>query len=544
MLAVIGKEFPLRLARAVVSAAGDAGPVPASLATERTRESELDRMLEHLQLAEFVYEQPAVGDIEYSFKHALTHEVAYNSVLIERRKAMHERIGAALETLYADSLNDHVEQLAYHYRRSANVRKAVEYLGMAGRQAHRRWAHSESIGHLTGALQLLHGLPEGPERTRQEIGLQLAYSEAVTTAKGPSAAEVDGALRRARELCLALSDEARLFAVLLGLRWSCFFAGRWQEAIELSRQLLALAEPAQHPLRLLWALDSLGQSLYESGEPQEAREHLERAVTLIPAVPEQMGLRVEDPRSVGLSQLSWVLWTLGYPEQALGRSREALALARKLGKPYSLCSALSFAARLRQLRREPIPARELANEQIALATERGFSLWLATATCTLGWCLMEEGVLEEGINDLERGWAQWLAIGNTRGLLGAQMPEGYWRAGRLGQATAALHDLSKDAPQMAAAQIALLEGELALRSEHQGEREAEGHLRRAIGTAHRQAAKSWELRATTSLARLLAKQGKRDEARAMLAEIYGWFTEGFDTADLKDAKALLDELGG
>ncbi len=525
-LAVIGKEFPLSLVRAVADTAAD----------------ELSRMLDGLQLGEFIYEQPAVGDVEYTFKHALTQEVAYNSILGDRRKRLHERTGAAIETLYAASLDDHVSELAHHYSRSGNVRKAIEYLRLAGQQAHRRWAHSEAIGHLTAALQLLRGLPASPERIRQELGLQLAYSEILTTAKGPSAEEVGSALRRARELCIELGDDARLFAALLGLRWFCFFAGQWQETLELSRQLLALAERGQHPLRLIWAHTVLGQSLYEHGEPIEARAHLEKAVTLIPAIPEHAVLRVEDPRTAALNILSWVLWALGYPEQALARSREALALAQKLSNPYPLASALNFAGRLHGLRRDPSKAKELANALIALALERGFSFWHAAGTYRHGCCLVQEGLLDQGVAELERGQSGWLAVGNAAELLDPALAAAYLRSGRLAEAIAALDTSWKNAPGSAAAEMALLRGELIPETETGAEDRAEAHFWRAIEIARRQGAKSWELRATVSLARLLMKQDRGDEARAMLAEIYNWFTEGFDTADLKDAKALLEEL--
>ena len=529
-LAVIGNEFPLSLVRAVVGTSAD----------------ELARLLDNLQLGEFIYEQPAVGDVEYTFKHALTHDVGYNSVLIERRKAMHERIGAALATLYADSLDDHADQLAHHYRRSTNVRKAVEYSRLAGQHAYRRGAYSEAIGHLTGALQLLRTLPEIPERSRQELGLELAYSEVLTTVEGPSVEKVGSALRRARELCIALNDDTRLYRVLLGLRWFCFFADRQQEALELSRQLLALAEPTHSPLRIIWAQVVFGQSLYERGEPIQARSHLEKAVALISTIPRSAVLPVEDPRTLGLSQLSWVLWTLGYPEQALGRSREAIALARELSKPYQLASALYFACRLRQLCREPLPAGVLADEVIALSTEWGFSLWMATGMATRGWCLMEEGALEQGIKDLELGRAQWMAIGNADRLISAPLSEGYQRVGRFDEATATIGDLlaviERTGTRSNEAEVHRLKGELLLAQDATNAAQAEQSFRIAIEISRKQSAKSWELRATTSLARLLAKQGNRAEARAMLDKIYNWFTEGFDTADLKDAKALLDEL--
>jgi predicted ATPase len=241
-----------------------------------------------------------------------------------------------------------------------------------------------------------------------------------------------------------------------------------------------------------------------------------------------------------------VSWTLGYPEQALERSRESIALARELSKPYQLASALYFACRLRQLRREPLPARELADEVIALSTEWGFSLWMAAGMATRGWCLVEEGALEQGIKDLQLGRAQWMAIGNAD-RLSPPLSEGYWRAGRMDEATATIDDLFAVIERTGTggaqeADVHRQKGELTLARNGSKADQAEASFRTAIEISRKQQTKSWELRATTSLARLFDKQGKRDEARAMLAEIYNWFTEGFDTADLKDAKALLDEL--
>jgi len=521
-LAVIGTEFKLGLVRSVVAKSGP----------------ELEPMLAELQLAEFIYEQPAVGDIEYTFKHALTHEVAYNSVLIERRKALHERIAAAMESLYRERLDDHLGELAHHYARSANIEKALEYLSLAGRQAHRRLAHTEAIVHLSAALQLLKSLPEGEERDRREVSLQLTFAEAAAAARGPADDEVGAALLRARELCTRLGDTRRLFPALLGLKFFYNFKGQWQNDLETSQQLVALAERDPAPVRLLWAHTVLGLSLELNGRLHEARVHLEQAIALIPAIAERAVFPVDDPRTQALSVLGNVLWHLGFPDQALERIREALALARKLGKPYPLCSAYVVACNVHAVRGEVSAVEEAANALSVLADERGFALWSAGGTYWRGWCFVQKGSVEEGLDELQRALVEQRAVGSAG--QGLALFNAYRKLRRFGEALALLDETAR--PPMLSSDLRRLRGELQLEAGRCSEREAEGLFREAIQIARSQESRSYELRATMSLARLLAKQGHRDEARALLAEIYGWFTEGFDTADLKDAKALLEEL--
>ena len=364
-LAVIGKDFPLALVREIAKKPDD----------------EIDSMLNNLQLAEFIYEEPTVSDVEYTFKHALIHEVAYNSVLIERRKLLHERVGSAMEASFAQSIDDHLSQLAYHFGRSANVRKALEYLRLGGQQAHRRLAHSEAIAHLNAALQLLKSLPEDEERRREEAGLQITFAEAAGAARGPADDEVGAALARARDLCTQLGDTRRIFRVLLGLRFFYNFKGQWQYDLETSQQLVALAEREPGPARLLWANTALGEGLEYQGRHRDARAHLEKAIALIPAIAEHTVFLVADPRITALDVLGDVLWCLGFPDQALKRCREALTLARKLGRPFALCAAYSGVCTVYRDRGEVSALEEAANElrvladeHVARALERGGNL--------------------------------------------------------------------------------------------------------------------------------------------------------------------------
>jgi tetratricopeptide (TPR) repeat protein len=525
-LSAIGREFPLSLICAVVAK-------PAE---------ELDRILNELQLGEFIYEQPAVGDVEYTFKHALTHDVAYNSVLIERRKLLHERVGSAMEASFAQSIDDHLSQLAYHYGRSANVRKALEYLRLAGRQAHQRLAHGEAIVLLSAALQLLKSLPEDDERRREEASLQITFAEAAIAARGPADDEVGAALARARDLCTQLGDTRPIFRVLLGLRFFYNFKGQWQYDLETSQQLVALAEREPGPARLLWANTALGEGLEYQGRHRDARAHLEKAIALIPAIPEHTVFPVADPRITALDVLGDVLWCLGFPDQALKRCREALTLARKLGRPFALCAAYSGVCTVYRDRGEVSALEEAANELRVLADEHGLGLWREEGTYWRAWCLVKKGNVEEGLNEFQRSLAARRAVGSAGGGALFDAFEAYRKLRRFDEALALLEQTTWK-PRFSSA-VKRVRGELQLEAGRCSEREAEDLFRDAIRIARSEEARSFELLATTSLARLLAKQGHRDEARVMLSEIYRWFTEGFDTADLKDAKALLEELNG
>jgi class 3 adenylate cyclase/tetratricopeptide (TPR) repeat protein len=355
-LAVIGREFPLSLIRAVVPKSND----------------ELDRTLNDLQLGEFVYEQPALGDTEYIFKHALTQEVAYNSVLIERRKQVHERIGAALETLYASSLDDHLAELGHHYGRSDNVSKAVEYLGRAGQQALQRSAYTDALISLSAAINLLQKLPAGPELIQRELLLQLAIGQASMAVKGFAALEVERAYAPARELCERLGDPPELFRALFGLRLVHTLRGELQKAHKLAEQLLRLAQSTHERALLLYARHSLGITSYSMGEFGRAREHLEMAISLFDlGRPVLFGAGYAEVACSSLA--AWTLWQLGYPDQALKRSIEAVALAQGLSHPFSLVLAKVFLGFLRQYRREAHAAQELAECGLALSTEHGLT---------------------------------------------------------------------------------------------------------------------------------------------------------------------------
>jgi predicted ATPase/class 3 adenylate cyclase len=529
-LAVIGRESPLGLIKRVAS----------------TTDAQLGRMLAGLQTLEFIYEQPALTGADYIFKHALTQEVAYNSLLMERRKLLHERAGQALESMFAEQLDDHLVELARHYSRSDNVIKAVEYLGRAGQQALQRSAHADAISSLNAAIGLLQRLPDSPERVQRELRLQLALGPALIAVKGWAAPEVERVFTHARELCERLGDPPELFPALVGLWAGYYLQGELLKAGELAEQLLRRAQGANNPTLLLYAHLALGDTSFSMGEWLLARDHLGVAISLYDR---------ERPMWIGfdtgvncLSYMALTLWTLGYPDLALKRGNEAVALAQELYHPLSLAFAEGPVGYLRQYRREARAAQETAGHLVALSAEHGFTHWLAQATITRGWAMAEQGHGEEGIAQIREGLALFRAIGNEAlrphalCLLAEACKETRRFDDGLNALTEAMAAAEEHGIRHYEAEMHRLKGELLLSQDHSKAKEAQNCFQGAIEIARNQSAKSLELRATMSLARLINAQGRRDEARAMLAEIYGWFTEGFDTADLKDAKALLDEL--
>jgi predicted ATPase len=298
-MAVIGRESP----RALI------GTMTA------TAEAQLERMLAELRAAEFIYEQPAVAETEYIFKHALTQEVAYNSLLIERRKLLHERAGQALESIFADQLDDHLTQLAHHYSHSDNIDKAVEYLGRAGQQAMQRSAYTDALRNLTSAIHLIQKLPHSPERIQRELPLQLAIIPAAIPVKGWGSPENERATTRARVLCEQLGNPPGLFATVYGMVWGVhYLRAELRAALEVAQQLLQRAEASQNPVHLLVAHHTIGETLSHMGELHLAREHHEIALSLDDPIRPFKSAGI-DEKVVNLSWMSWKQWHLGYPDR-------------------------------------------------------------------------------------------------------------------------------------------------------------------------------------------------------------------------------------
>jgi class 3 adenylate cyclase/predicted ATPase len=523
-LAVLGRESPLALIRQVVSRP-DGG---------------LEQMLSTLQTGEFIYEQPAASALEYTFKHALTQEVAYNSLLFERRKVLHERAGVAMESLYAERVDDHLSELAHHYSRTDNVSKAVDYLERAGQQAMQRSAHADAIKSFSTAIDLIQKLPDPIDRIRRELPLQLVLGPALMVKSNWASPEVERAYTRARELCGLVGDETELPYASFGLWHMYLCRAEFATAQSLAEQLLQRAHSARDPMLLVLGELAVGETLSFMGRLVSAREHLETAISLHnPTHHQSLAMRYPtDPGVWARTIAALVLWRLGYPDQALRRTEEAITLAKELSHRDSQVYANLMLTFQHQFRRDPRALQQTADGVIAFCEERGLTDWLAWALSLRGWALAVQGRYEVGIAQLRTG----LALSYDTGMkaispmFNTLLAEALMQAGRLEEAVSAL-------AEGAGPEKYQLKGELLLKQNNSNASEAQSCFQRAVEMARNQSAKSLELRATMSLARLLAKQGRRDEARMMLADIYGWFTEGFDTADLKDARALLDELG-
>jgi class 3 adenylate cyclase/tetratricopeptide (TPR) repeat protein len=531
-LAAIGKQFPVPLVQAVAA---------------KPRQ-ELEGLLGELQQGEFIYEQPAFPDVEYTFKHALTQEVAYNSMLTERRRLLHRRATAAIESLYSGRLEDRYEELAHHCVRSADHVKAVGYLLLAGQQAMARVACEEAHNHATKGLELVGDL-DSSTRAEQELALRIVLAQALSVAAGWAADETGAAWLRVRELSRQIGNTSALTQALLGLRTFHDWRGEVSESCRVAEEALGIARQTQDPVRLAQAWFGLGVSHALAGNLSRSREGSEQAMALYQSTAQAPG-KIDLSwvfRPVALSFLARALWLSGLPDQALAMVREGLIQARQVNRAVE-DHALLFGAWTHLFCRQNRAVGELLQRYSAVAHEAFRPIYTTWWKCLRGWLLAEQGDYENAIALIGEGIADQIDRGELAdlSLLRSLFAETCLRAGRIDDGTAAVDDtlrfVARSGERFCEAELLRLKGELTLMRDAANTTEAERCFREAIEVARGQEARSWELRATTSLALLLRNRGKRDEARAMLTVIYNWFTEGFDTADLRDTKALLDEL--
>jgi predicted ATPase len=496
----------------------------------------------------------------YGFIHAVYQEGVYERVPAGRRVWLHQRIGARQEAGYGAQAREIAAALAVHFERGRDTRRAVQYLWQAGSNALQRSAHQEAIIHLTRGLALLQTLPDTPERLLHELVLHASLGTPLIATKGWAAPEVATAYRRAQALWERLGETPQHCWVLYGLcAWHAMRA-EWQTARALMERVLALAQRVHHPTLCMHAHLGLGGILYCLGAFAAVRAHVDQGLALYdpqthnPAVSDA----VHDPEAVGHCVAAGALWHLGYPEQARQRLDAALTRAQELAHPFTQAQVFYYATMFALVRREVQVAGEWADALITLATAQGFPFQLAGGMLCRGRVLIEQGRHEEGMRQIRQSLAAQRA---TRAEAGqpyalAFLARAYGQAGQghkgqqvLDEALTLVHRTGERCYE---AELYRLKGELLLQegkspkaqSLEQRLAEAEQSFRQALAVARRQQAKSLELRAAMSLSRLWQQQGKLAEARELLAPIYGWFTEGFDTADLQDAKALLEELAG
>jgi tetratricopeptide (TPR) repeat protein len=534
--ATIGREFTYELLRAV-------SPMD---------DLELWRGLVQLVQAGVLYQRGALPQATYLFKHALIQEAAYQSLLRSTRQQFHQQIAQVLAAQFPDLAETQPELLAQHYTEAGLTEPAVGYWQRAADRSNALSAYMEMVAYCNKGLDVLQTLPDTVERAQRELVLQLTLSRALAYTQGHATPETGRTLVRARELGQQVGTPSQLLGALVGLHEFYNQQAKHQTAHALAEQLLNLAQRQRDPARLMTGHRRMGTSLFWLGELSAARAHLEQAIALNPKLllaAVNGGVRGSpDPGSWQFAAM--VLWLLGYPEQAMERTHESLTVARELAQAHTLSVALFWAAWLHQYRREGPLTQERAEACLALATEHGLAPNVALGTILRGGALAAQGQGEIGIAHLRQGVAAWRAAGSEVGLTNflAFLAEAY---GYAGQTTEGLHVLAEALAFAHAtgersweAELYRLKGEQLLTLPPSSPTTPEECFCQALEIARRQQAKSLELRAAMSLSRLWQRQGKRAEGRELLAPIYGWFTEGFDTADLQDARALLVELGG
>jgi predicted ATPase/DNA-binding winged helix-turn-helix (wHTH) protein len=487
----------------------------------------------------------------YRFQHALYRQVLYESLGTMRCVQLHQRIGARLEGGYGAQAGEIATQLAVHFERGGEAQRAVHYLQQAAENAARRNAHHEAIASLTKGLALLATLPDSPERIQYELTLRLALCEPLIAVKGWAAPEVHEAYTQAYLLGQQVGETPQLLQALYGVIRVHSAQGQLRTAGELSQQLLHLAQRHPDPALVLEGHLVTGSLALHRGDCITARIHLEHSLCLLETPqssppPFYGGFVSKVPPGTLLIR---TLWGLGYADQAQQLSHELLVLAQREEHTLSLVYMELYTALLSQLRRDVVATLAHAKAAMALATAEGAGLRVEQGRLLWGWALAMQGDVTAGVAHIHQGWTAHQDMGPQllRPYYLSLLAEAY---GQAWQPEAGLTVLTEALSLVAAteerwweAELYRLQGALLCQRPRLDVDQAETCFQQALGVARRQQAKALELRAALSLARLWQRQGKCAAARQLLAELYGWFTEGFDTADLQEAKALLEELG-
>lgn len=530
--AALGREFEYRLLKAVC-------PLP---------DDDLQQGLQQLVSAGFIREKGSPPRATYQFKHALIQDTAYQSLLKSTRQTHHQRIARTLESQFADLALSQPELIAHHYTEAGLIAQALPHWEAAGWQALERYATQEAVNHATCGLALLAELPESPEISRLELALQQILAKATTWLSGPHAAQPMYA--RVRELAQSSGSTTELFPALSGLAYAQIVQGNMRRARELSEEFLELAAPHGDPIALSAAHWILAYTAWWQGDILDVREHSRQCLTLYNAENHREDVEVynNNPGIVCgyLDALS--SWMLGYPEEATQAMQRTLAHAWELGHPYSISVSLLFSAKLAQLRREPDLAMAYAEEGLFESTKSGLDVLTLWCLLPRGWARAQKGDAAGGLADIQEAmerrrrfrmgavWPWYLALtAETYGALG-QVAEG------LRAAEEALEWVDRNDERLYAPEAHRIKGELLLMADGQDLISAEVSMRHGLEIARRQGAKAFELRAATSLARIMFRKNRFQDSYELLAPIYDGFTEGLDTADLTDAKTLLDEL--
>ena len=527
--AVVGKDVPVAMLAAVAETPDDA----------------LRASLGELQAADLLYEARLFPDLEYTFKHALTHEVAYGGVLQERRRALHGQLLQSMERLHADRLGEHAEVLAHHAQRAAIADKAVHYLREAGARAAARSANREAIGFLERALALLTELPESRETLSDALDVRIALGAPLIAVHGPSSPVVETLYREALALVDRLDDASRRFLVLWGLWYVKFTRTDYAPAVAAGERLLETARSSGDRDQLLEAHHTLWPTLIGMGDVKRALPHIEHGIALYERA--RHGSMADlygghDPGACCRYFLAVSHWALGYPDRAVAMAHEAMQLAESLGHAMTSTMTFGLVAWVLYLSGERRAAVAAGERCMAVGEAHDFRGWNIGIGALLHAARGErpdaarlEQLRSGQALEVMRTWRSVIGACTIASLYGeTDAPE------RGLEVLAALTDVERAG--FFGPEAYRVEGELR-RLASQGSDRAARCFQMAIDLARHRELRSMELRATTSLARLWRDDGRREEAREVLANVYGWFTEGFDTHDLRAAKALLDDIG-
>ena len=550
LLARLDRLAPVREVVQIGAAIGRQFSHELITAVARMPARQLDDALDQLVAAELIYRRGTPPDAEYTFKHALVQDAAYSTLLRSRRQQIHGRITATLERQFREIVDTQPELLARHCAEAGLAAQAIEYYTAAAARAAAASNGAEAMGHLTKGLALVEMLPSSAQHSC-ELRLQIALGASIIGLKGYGAPEVETTFARARELCADLGDSTELFHSLAGLRAYHLVRARLNVASDFCQQLSELASRLDDPKLKLSVHHIETVNSFYTGHLTDVPHHCEHALALYdPQRRSKRGISVADVAVESLCHCAHALWALGYPDRASEKMAAATALTRRTGNLFSLCIAMHFETYLYLKRREPELTAEPIKVLSTVAKEHGFAFWSIHALIWECWhAICVKG--ERNPDDLE---LLRKALAEVR-VQGSDLVHPFWSTmlvrclaarGETAEAVELLDNAIAEVVRVGSVvwepEFLCLVGDL-LRSHDAGMRErTERSYYLAMEAAQHQSAKMWELRASTSLARLWRDQGKRTEARDLLAPIYGWFTEGFDTPDLKEAKTLLDEL--
>ena len=513
-------------------------------------EPELIDGLGQLVANELLYQRGRPPRSKYIFKHALIQDAAYQSLLRRIRRQYHQQVATLIVERFPEMVTSQPELVAHHYAQAGCHEEAVDYFQKAGRDALGRSANVEAATHLEKALEYLRREPDSQARLQRELSIQMAYGPAVVAARGFGHLDVAKAYARAWELCQRLGDEINLPIVLRGRQVFHFIRGELKQSRESARQLLDFAERKDDPALVVGGCHALGQTTFMLGDLSDAREILDRGVGVFDAevhrLPNWPG---GQPGEQCYLYSAFCSWMLGFPDKAMRYAEEALELANALSNPVNLVNTLAFVATLHVLREDLDLGLQRAEATIKLGSELSNPTFLGQGIVLDGWLQVAQDPKDDGISEINRGLVMFRSTGAKAWLpyLLGLAAESYGRVRRFDDGHAAITEAIDEAESTHLgswlADLYRIKGDLLCDSRPDDVTQAEDAYTRALEIARGQRAKSWELRAAMQLARAWQRRGRQRQARELLAPVFDWFTEGFDSADLRDAKALLAELG-